>query len=92
MAPVQGTVKSVRIVFDAPPPDVQVAVQPPTGPLTVGKQSTGEVTKNADGSYTYLIDTTPSAGRWEYEVASVGGQTNVRKRRVFNVRPMLGPP
>jgi len=91
MARVQGTIVQLAITFDAAPPDVQVAVQPPTGAVTVGKLSTGQVVANADGSYGYLIDTTPAPGRWEYEVASLGGSTNVRKRRAFDVRPKIGP-
>ena len=91
MATVQGTIKQITFLFDATPPDCQVAVQPPTGPLTVAKYSTGGIIKNDDGSYLYRLDTTPGAGRWEYEVASLGGMTNVRKRRVFDVRPALGP-
>jgi hypothetical protein len=91
MARVQGTIVKLNITFDAPPPDVQVAVQPPTGTVVVGKLSTGQVTANEDGSYGYLIDTTPAAGRWEYEVASLGGSTNVRKQRAFDVRAMIGP-
>lgn len=89
MATVQGTIKQLRITFDVAPPDVQVAVEDPTGAITVGKLSTHEVVLNADGSYGYRIDTSPAFGRWEYEVASLGGQTNVRKRRSFDVRCWL---
>jgi hypothetical protein len=89
---VQGTIVALSITFDAAPPDVQIAVQPPDPlPVVVGKLSTGEVTANTDGTYAYAIDTTPAPGRWEYEVASIGGLTNVRKQRAFDVRPMIGP-
>ena len=91
MARVQGTIVQLRIAFDAVPPDVQVTVQPPLGQLKVDTLSAGGVTANADGSYGYRIDTSPAPGRWEYEVASLGGATNVRKQRAFDVRPKLGP-
>ena len=94
MARVQGTMVQLQMTFDADPPDVQVAVQPPDQlALVVGKLSTGEVQKAAspDSTYTYSIDTTPAAGYWQYEVASLGGLTNVRKQRGFDVRAKIGP-
>jgi hypothetical protein len=92
MARVQGTIVQLQITFDDDPPDVQVAVQQPAdGPITVAKYSTGEIQKQAVAVYTYGIDTTPAEGFWEYEVASLGGITNVRKQRSFDVRPKIGP-
>jgi len=93
MARVQGTIVALEITFDSQPPDVQVAVQPPTGALTVAKHSTGGVAQPDPNvpTFTYSIDTSPMAGAWSYEVASLGGSTNVRKLRTFDVRPKIGP-
>jgi len=98
MARVQGTVVNVQATFPDPvtgelldPPDVQITVTAPNAQPISYTASSGAVAKVTTGTYAFGIDTMPAPGTWKYEVASIGGQNNVRKQRSFDVRPKMGP-
>jgi hypothetical protein len=72
---VKGTFTNTASGATVDPTDAIVDVLDPTGVTNTYHYVGGAVVKVSAGVYTYSIDTTAKAGRWQYRWYSPGGTT-----------------
>jgi hypothetical protein len=89
---VKGTWTNVTTGDPADPTDARVDIADPTGTITTYTYLGDDLTREATGVYTYDIDTTDLAGRYQYRFWSPSGEAQqAAGMGEFIVDPFPGP-